>query len=31
MGALLADAILGRSLPLPLFPIDRLLPQKDAA
>jgi glycine/D-amino acid oxidase-like deaminating enzyme len=31
MGALLADAILGRSLALPLFPIDRLLEKKDAA
>jgi glycine/D-amino acid oxidase-like deaminating enzyme len=31
MGALLADAMLGRSLPLPLFPIDRLLARKDAA
>jgi glycine/D-amino acid oxidase-like deaminating enzyme len=31
MGALLADAMLGRPLALPLFPIDRLLAQKDAA
>lgn len=31
MGSLLADAILGRPLALPLFPIDRLLPAKDAA
>jgi hypothetical protein len=31
MGALLADAMLGRSLPLPLFPIDRLHARKDAA
>jgi sarcosine oxidase subunit beta len=31
MGALLADAMLGRPLSLPLFPVDRLLAQKDAA
>lgn len=31
MGTLLADAILGRPLALPLFPIDRLLQTKDAA
>lgn len=31
MGALLADAILGRPLALPLFPIDRLLETKDVA
>jgi hypothetical protein len=31
MGALLADAMLGRPLALPLFPVDRLLAKKDAA